>query len=168
MCLYKTAGVNPCKQIALKMNEMHLTYQDMRSLTQLLVLRRVAFTRATPEQFMCCEVLWVLDKDATKERDAELTPALRQICEAAWHMFTHRPDDAEEIYEKIRADIQEQVATRATQVALIKERRGRRLHQSRRPVKFPCLSEDWIREASDRAACCDVIPIRRKKTHRSS
>ena len=53
-----------------------------------------------------------------KERDAESARALHQIREEALHKFTHHPGDAEKIYEKICADIQEQVATRATQISL--------------------------------------------------
>ena len=100
------------------MNESHLTYKDMRSLAQLLVRRRIALARATPEQRMCCEALRTLDKGANKESDAESARALRKIHEEALHAFTRRPDDAEEIYEKICNDIQGQVATRATQNAL--------------------------------------------------
>jgi hypothetical protein len=118
LCLYKTVGINPGKQIALEMNESHLTYKDMRSFAQLLVRRRIALARATPEQRMCCEALRALDKGANKERGAESARALRKIHEEALHVFTRRPDDAEEIYEKICNDIQGQVATRATQNAL--------------------------------------------------
>ena len=118
LCLYKTAGVNPGKQIALKMNKMHLTYKDMCLLTQLLVHCRVALACATPEQHMCCEALRVLNKGMNKEHDSESARVLRKIHKEALHTFTQHPDTAEEIYEKICTDVQGQVAMCAMQNAL--------------------------------------------------
>ena len=82
----------------------------------LLPKRKAALLQATHGQRICWELLRALDKGIciSRERHSEVAAALKRIRENGQARFTQEPDKGEEIYDKIAAKVDEQVAARAT------------------------------------------------------
>ena len=111
LVLIECVGLSPGYQLAVALNETHLTHKDIRQLAMLLPKRKAALPQATHGQRICWELLRALDKGISRERDSEVE---RDIKKNGLARFTQEPDKGEEIHNEIAVKVNEQVAVRAT------------------------------------------------------